>query len=209
MSKKSILWLLILAVVILVVGGFYYFCKRDNVENVESEVLVGGDVDQHGCLGSAGYSWCEAKEKCLRGFEEFCADLAVELVDAISRETGVTLTNAGEEEFTWLVNQGEATVHTKISGVLFAGSDISRVDYEKIENYLNTTWQADMINLADGVSGGLRGYVVNYLACTLNFTVAELKNNEEGYPVPVNDKVKVKLACGFFNQNDVSKEITL
>lgn len=37
-----------------------------------SSQLVGGDEDEHGCKGSAGYSWCEAKKKCLRVFEEGC-----------------------------------------------------------------------------------------------------------------------------------------
>lgn len=34
--------------------------------------IVGGDKDEHGCIGSAGYSWCEAKQKCLRIWEENC-----------------------------------------------------------------------------------------------------------------------------------------
>jgi len=34
--------------------------------------LIGGDKDSHGCIGSAGYSWCEAKHKCLRVWEEKC-----------------------------------------------------------------------------------------------------------------------------------------
>ncbi|MDD5040453.1 MAG: hypothetical protein PHY34_04880 [Patescibacteria group bacterium] len=34
--------------------------------------LLGGDRDEHGCIGSAGYSWCEAKQKCLRTWEEPC-----------------------------------------------------------------------------------------------------------------------------------------
>lgn len=33
---------------------------------------VGGDRDEHGCLVSAGYSWCEPKRKCLRTWEEAC-----------------------------------------------------------------------------------------------------------------------------------------
>src|SRR5512142_1430173 len=33
---------------------------------------LGGDRDAHGCIGSAGYSWCEAKAKCLRPWEEKC-----------------------------------------------------------------------------------------------------------------------------------------
>jgi len=34
--------------------------------------LLGGDRDEHGCIGSAGYQWCEAKSKCLRIWEEPC-----------------------------------------------------------------------------------------------------------------------------------------
>lgn len=34
--------------------------------------LVGNDKDEHGCIGSAGYSWCAAKSKCLRIWEESC-----------------------------------------------------------------------------------------------------------------------------------------
>jgi putative hemolysin len=36
--------------------------------------IVGNDRDEHGCIGSAGYSWCEAKQKCLRTWEENCTD---------------------------------------------------------------------------------------------------------------------------------------
>ena len=34
--------------------------------------IVGGDKDAHGCIGSAGYTWCEVKNKCLRAWEEKC-----------------------------------------------------------------------------------------------------------------------------------------
>lgn len=32
--------------------------------------LVGGGQDAHGCKGSAGYSWSQVREKCLRIFED-------------------------------------------------------------------------------------------------------------------------------------------
>jgi hypothetical protein len=35
--------------------------------------MVGNDRDEHGCIGSAGYLWCEAKQKCLRIWEEPCS----------------------------------------------------------------------------------------------------------------------------------------
>jgi len=34
--------------------------------------IVGNDRDTHGCIGSAGYSWCAVKNKCLRVWEEKC-----------------------------------------------------------------------------------------------------------------------------------------
>ena len=39
---------------------------------ISSQPIVGGDKDEHGCIGSAGYSWCEVKQKCLRSWEEKC-----------------------------------------------------------------------------------------------------------------------------------------
>eukprot|EP00483_Globobulimina_turgida_P011604 UN11626 len=34
---------------------------------------VGGDRDAFGCIPSAGYQWCSAKQKCYRSWEESCA----------------------------------------------------------------------------------------------------------------------------------------
>jgi hypothetical protein len=31
--------------------------------------IVGGDRDAHGCIGSAGYSWCQATNQCERPWE--------------------------------------------------------------------------------------------------------------------------------------------
>lgn len=38
----------------------------------ENVPMVGADRDEHGCIGSAGYSWCEARQKCTRPWEEEC-----------------------------------------------------------------------------------------------------------------------------------------
>jgi hypothetical protein len=51
-----------------------------NQSNEENPALIGGERDEHGCLGPAGYSWCETKQKCLRTWEEECS--AVEKEDA-------------------------------------------------------------------------------------------------------------------------------
>jgi hypothetical protein len=37
-------------------------------------IMPGSDRDEHGCIGSAGYTWCEPKQKCLREWEEPCVE---------------------------------------------------------------------------------------------------------------------------------------
>ncbi|MFH0804102.1 MAG: MliC family protein [Candidatus Zambryskibacteria bacterium] len=61
--KKLIIFLSI-AIIILI--GFLY------VSGGNKNAIVGGDRDAHGCLGSAGYSWCQAKQLCIRTWEEYC-----------------------------------------------------------------------------------------------------------------------------------------
>ena len=41
------------------------------------ERAIGGETDAHGCIGPAGYSWCETKQKCLRSWEEPCVTVTI------------------------------------------------------------------------------------------------------------------------------------
>jgi hypothetical protein len=43
-------------------------CKK----TAAPQQILGGDKDEHGCIGSAGYQWCQTKQKCLRIWEESC-----------------------------------------------------------------------------------------------------------------------------------------
>ncbi|MDW8851137.1 hypothetical protein SD960_13610 [Flavobacterium sp. MMLR14_040] len=44
--------------------------SQENKTEAKSEkVIVGGDVDSHGCKASAGYTWSIVKNKCIRTFE--------------------------------------------------------------------------------------------------------------------------------------------
>ncbi len=47
-------------------------CPDSIDQNPNTGNIVGGDRDEHGCIGSAGYSWCQEKQKCLRIWEESC-----------------------------------------------------------------------------------------------------------------------------------------
>lgn len=48
--------------------------------------IVGNDRDEHGCIGSAGYSWCAATQRCERPWE-------------LAAEQGFTLSKAGFDSY--------------------------------------------------------------------------------------------------------------
>jgi hypothetical protein len=52
--------------------------------------IVGGDKDEHGCIGSAGYTWCEAKQKCLRTWEESCEEESSEEISGEESDSELT-----------------------------------------------------------------------------------------------------------------------
>jgi hypothetical protein len=72
--------LLLLFIIIIFAGLGVFYVLRVNKKSVtqtelnNQETVVGGDKDEHGCILSAGYSWCEIKQKCLRPFEESCEE---------------------------------------------------------------------------------------------------------------------------------------
>ncbi|MCL5435819.1 MAG: hypothetical protein M1275_01955 [Patescibacteria group bacterium] len=76
MNKGKLATLLALVVILVIALGAYFYLKHEPAQETAKEsattTLVGGDRDEHGCIGSAGYSWCEPKNKCLRVWEESC-----------------------------------------------------------------------------------------------------------------------------------------
>lgn len=53
--------------ILLVISVFF-------LSGCSQEKLIGGDKDEGGCLIAAGYSYCEAKQKCIRPWEETCGE---------------------------------------------------------------------------------------------------------------------------------------
>lgn len=196
-------WIIIaIAIIVVVVTGYFIFNKFGQNDNNQ---IIGGDKDEHGCIGSAGYSWCEAKQKCLRTFEEFCSDQVVDLVKKIKEASNVELILKGETTFNWIVSDKTTWAEKSIPGVLYQVDDIKRTDYDKIEKFFKDNYELDINNVADGVVGGLRGYHVDYMACVLNFKHNLLEENENAPTEIIGDSMTVKLECGYFNSNDVNE----
>ena len=64
MKNSSVLIVVIVAILLLVAGAIYL-----------NYLKPGSDRDSHGCIGSAGYTWCDASQKCIRPWEENCTAL--------------------------------------------------------------------------------------------------------------------------------------
>ena len=44
-------------------------CDSSHDSNTEQPGMTGSDRDEHGCIGSAGYQWCERTNQCERPWE--------------------------------------------------------------------------------------------------------------------------------------------
>ena len=72
MDKNTYIVFLIIVLGLLGAGILGLLNMSGGFITTNRPVMLGGDSDVHGCRGSAGYSWCEPKNKCLRIWEEQC-----------------------------------------------------------------------------------------------------------------------------------------
>lgn len=83
MTKRVAYFIPVLLFVALVGAG----CARTQIQTTTTtNPVVGGDRDEHGCIGSAGYRWCEPKQACLRFWETPCYASAEEGIKAALAE---------------------------------------------------------------------------------------------------------------------------
>lgn len=86
MNGKGLFFAFVTILLIGTVGGFWIASRTKEKQVVEEEKPpaatiievtqkpIGGETDEHGCYLTAGYSWCAAKQKCLRPWEEECKE---------------------------------------------------------------------------------------------------------------------------------------
>jgi len=49
--------------------GSFLGGNEDYMPHRETNVMLGGERDENGCLGSAGYAWCDKQNNCVRSWE--------------------------------------------------------------------------------------------------------------------------------------------
>lgn len=56
--------------ILCLAAGILSGCGFGGKENKKTETRTGADRDEHGCIASAGYTWSEVRQDCIRLFEQ-------------------------------------------------------------------------------------------------------------------------------------------
>jgi len=110
----------------LILSGCTLGAKKESImvtptpsDEVPKEQLVGNDEDEHGCKASAGYSWCEIKQKCLRTWEEKCEKEIIEEVEVkvekkVEESVKEAVTRILTKKYNWDKNKVSVQVNKEV-----------------------------------------------------------------------------------------------
>lgn len=189
--KKYQLLLIIFILIGLLISTYYLTAPTEEEiinDPVIEEQAIGGQRDDHGCLIGGGHSWCEASQRCIRLWEEGCDDEIFKLSEIIKTETGVNFIDQGEYTFNWLIRDEDENVFEKlIEGRRMEANNVDIEKLQEIEEFFQSNGNENMLNVADGVSAGLRGYTYHYMVCVFSW-------QQEG------ESADIQIDCGFFNK---------
>ena len=191
-EKKNAVFILIILLLIGIIIFFYYSSNKELEEELIPvdfvPEIIGGQRDEYGCLVSAGYSWCESSQKCMRLWEEGCDDEIFKLSEVIKEETGIDFIDQGENTFNWLIRDDAQNIIEKpIEGRRMKAINVDIEKSQQVEKFFDDNGNQNTLNIADGVFAGLRGYTYHYMVCLLLW-------EQEG------DKADIQIDCGFFNK---------
>lgn len=159
------------------------------------EKIIGGDKDEHGCIGSAGYTWCEPKQKCLREWEEPCKQEEVfDLLKKLEKETQINFSGIVKTEFVWRI---EGKEDLTITGKSFDVEGIPDKQYKNIETFFGDDgFEVDIYNVTDGTIVGATGYKKGQIACLVIGGASGYKEATGQWIPPEPDKRDVEVKCG-------------
>lgn len=176
--------------------------KNKAIEEIEKTErgLVGGDKDEHGCIGSAGYTWCESKQKCLRPWEEPCDNEEIfNLLKDLEKETQIDFSGITKTEFSWFVEDFSSGNIDKgtIEGNSFSAEKITDTQVHAVHTYFEAnSFELDMYNVADGTVVGAVGYQKDQLVCVVVSGISGYKNAKDDWNPAKIDTNDMEVKCG-------------
>lgn len=84
MQKSKVFIIVSLIGVAAILGAIYLLVANSTFFKSQ---IIGGQKDEHGCLPAAGYSWCGAKNVCIRQWEEYCTSAVPKTVTFVCADS--------------------------------------------------------------------------------------------------------------------------
>ncbi len=198
MNTKNITIFLVFVFIIILLG-LYSFIKI----NLEEPEIIGGDKDVHGCLPAAGYSWCEASQKCIRSWEEGCEDYITQLFTLIKTESNIDFFDSSNIELTWQVESEEGLDELKLQALMISYDNVSDEDFQKIKSTIEQNgFELDKYNARGGILGEFGSYRKDgaSLVCTLTGIYSDFNPENKQYEPKTTDK-DVEIVCAILDKS--------
>lgn len=210
--------LILIGAIIIVVAGAYYFLqgggilnKSDQVNPEETDQLIGGDQDEHGCLLAAGYSWCAAKQKCLRPWEEACADYVDNFFQDMASATGIVFSEPSDTDLAWQVESEEGVEELTLAGSMIGADNVADEQFQLIKDFfIQEMFKLDGFNARGGIMGEFGAYRQDGLSlvCTLTGMFSDLNPDDSEYEPQTTDK-NVEIICASLDKSLVPEISTV
>lgn len=194
--NKKIFLLTFIVLISFFLGGcaLIDITKTTSPSPAGQQQLVGGDKDEHGCIGSAGYTWCEPRQKCLREWEEPCTQQEVfDLLTNLKNSATIDFSGIGKTNIQWLTDQDPIDFEAKSIGA----SGVADTDLNQISNFFeNQGFARDNYNNADGPTAGLEGWIKGNIGCQLYKEYTDVDSSNPDAPVTVlSNKTDITVSC--------------
>ena len=151
----------------------------------------------------AGYSWCNAKQKCLRPWEEGCEDHITQLFKAIKERTSIDFSEPNTTELIWQIEGEESIEELKLQTLMINADAVTDEDFQKIKGVIeNDGFEKDKYNAKGGILGEFDAYRKDNfsLVCTLTGIYSDFDPDNPKYEPQTTDK-DVKITCAILDKS--------
>ena len=165
-------------------------------EKIEEPELIGGQTDEHSCLIPAGYAWCEARNKCMRMWEENCGseelDGVFSLLNSLREKINNISSYVSDANLEWNAEKSGIVEKTSLVGKQITINNTEINVQELKDFFVNNGFAVDVDNAFSDIAGDMSGYKKENIVCVITTKI-------EGRWEVVNEKSKAKnieVKCG-------------
>lgn len=171
--------------------------QDENVkEETQNQELIGGQTDEHNCLIPAGYAWCEARNKCMRMWEENCGAEELDGIFVLLNDLRTKINNissyVSDGNLEWNIEKSGIVEKNSLSGKQIVINNTA-IDVKELKDFFESNgFVPDAGNIFSDITGDINGYKKENVVCSI-ITKIEGRweaGNEESKPK------NIEVKCG-------------